>query len=194
MNQIRFAGTAVVLLALTFTGCQQPDMDMEKMMQLPPRAAELKQLDAFVGNWEGISKAEVKGMEEFVTTSGAEVLHWEADGRILVSTFDYSMADAPDHYKGISVMLWDPAAKKVRSWSFTGHGDVGEGSMTYDDATRTWTGKDKGYNLASRGRTCGEGSITFQDDDTQTWKWTMYARWLFFKFKVMEFEGKSVRK
>lgn len=194
MNRIRLAGVAVVLLALTFAGCHQPDMDLSEMMKLQPRAAELAHLDIFVGNWEGIGKAEMAGNDELITTSGKESAHWEADGRILVDTYEYTMADVEDKYKGVCVMLWDPKAKKFRSWSFSNYGEVGEGTMTYDEATRTWTMKGKGYDPATGHRTCGHGTVTFQDDNTQTWKWTEYARWLFLKFEIMEFEGKSVRK
>ena len=194
MNRIRLAGVAVILLALTLTGCQKPDMDLAEMMKLPPRGPELAHLDAFVGAWHGIGKAKMEGSDELITTSGVEDVRWEADGRILVDTYEYTMADVEDKYRGISVMLWDPKAEKIRSWSFSNYGEVGEGTMTYDEATRTWTMKGKGYDLASGHRTCGHGTVTFEDDNTQRWEWTEYARWLFFKFKIMEFEGKSVRK
>ena len=194
MNRIRLTGVAVALLALVLTGCQKPDMDLAEVMKLPPRAPELAHLDAFVGTWHGIGKAKMEGSDKLITTSGVEDVRWEADGRLLVSTYEYTMADVKDKYQGIGVMLWDPKAKKVRSWSFSNYGEVGEGTMTYDTATRTWNMKGKGVDLASGHRKCGHGTVTFEDDNTQRWEWTEYGRWLFFKFKVMEFEGKSVRK
>ena len=194
MNRIRLTGVALVLLALTSSGCHKPDMSLGEMMKLQPQALELERLNAFVGTWESIGKAKMEGTDKLIPTSGVEEVRWEADGRLLVSTYEYTMSDVEDKYKGVSVMLWDPKAEKFRTWSFSNYGELGEGTMTYDPAACTWTMKGKGYDLASGHRTCGEGTVTFEDENIQRWTWTEYARFLFFKFKIMEFEGKSVRK
>ncbi len=180
----------IAILAAALGGCQQAKVDMSEMMEMPQRPAELDQLAQFVGDWEGSATMTMPGMEGTSESSGVESVAWEADKWAVLSRYTYQTDDGD--MLGVSIMYWDPQAKCFRSTMVDNMGNVGEGTSTYDEATKTWRMKGEGRNLFSNQRTKGEGSVKFIDAGTQEWEWT---EWDAKKHQeLMSFTGSSHRK
>lgn len=192
MTRTKFMVASVItLLAVGLVGCQQPETDLSEMMKAPPRPAELDQLDVLVGTWEGTAELKMAGSDEVMTSQGIETVSWEADKWLLVSRYEYQMGDE-GVMKGLSVMTWDPKAKKYCSWGFDNYGYRGTATMTYDAATKTWHFKGKSANPLTGEKSIGKGSSVMIDDNTQEWSWTERDSWGL--KTLMEIKGTSRRK
>lgn len=183
-------GTVVLsLIGLSLTACQQPKMTMAEMMKMPPRAAELDQLSAFVGTWEGTSEgiAHMAGGEK-VTGSGTETYVWECDKRVLLNRMQWKMGDCTMH--GIGIWRWNAGAKKFDTFWTSDFGDVGHGQAWYDAETKTWHMRGKG-DMGGH-TSVGEGTMKMVDNNTMEWSWVEWNSWK--TEKTMEMKGTSKRK
>lgn len=181
------AGTLLVLGTL---GCQMPKMDLDEMLKPPPRPAELDQLAAFVGTWEGSSEGKMAGTDEACHGHGTSTTTWDADKWILVERMDYTLRDK-HKMSGIGIWRWDPAIKKFRTTWFDNYGGTAEGTAWFDSKAGAWRMKTKS-RWADGMTSVGEGTIRFTDSNTMEWQ---MSEWNALKtMKFMEMNGTSKRK
>ena len=107
------------------------DRVTEKEKQTGPSHYEqLKALEWMVGKWTA-------------ETDSAEVeleCNWTKNQNFLTRAFKISVDD--DSFSGMQVIGWDPAAKKIRSWTFDSNGTFAEA---------TWENRGDRWFLRNRG-------------------------------------------
>jgi len=179
-------GVVAVLAGLT--GCQKPNM--EEMMKPPPRPAELDQLNAFVGTWEGTWEMKMSGEEKPMTGKGTEVYAWEADKWVLTAR---SEGTGGEHkMSGASLWCYDSQAKQFKYTGTDNYGMIMTGSGKFDAKTQTWHLKGASRETIHGNQSVGEGTLKFVNPSTMEWQWTEWDGLHLIKF--MEMKGTSHRK
>lgn len=166
------------------SGCASSKMNMEEMMQAPSRPAELDALNAFTGTWSASWECTMEGMPEPMKGTGMSVVAWECDKWVMLERFTGSMGE--DKFQGIGMWSYDPKSGKYQMRWMDSFGGVGDGTATYDAATRTWTMKGKGSGMQD---SVMEGTMRFVDDNTMEWTHTEWNSWK--TKKTMSMKGTS---
>lgn len=116
----------------------------------------LDDLDWMVGRW----------VDESETASVETSCKWSANNKFLTRSFVVAVQGEPV-MAGTQIIGWDPAEKRIRSWTFDSEGAFGEGH---------WTQQDNRW-LVKATNTLGDGRkatavqiITKIDDDSFTWQ------------------------
>lgn len=190
MTRARIAGPALVLAAAVAGGCHK-GVDLSEMMKPPARPAELERLGMFVGTWEGTGEMRMPGSDEVLTGKGTSRYAWDADKWLLVERGEYMMGEHGPML-GMGIWSWDAKARKYRMSWFDNYGGIGSGTATYDEPTRTWRMKSRGYYSTTGHKSVGEGTIRMVDDATMEWTFTEWDSLKLMKF--MEMKGTSRRK
>jgi uncharacterized protein (TIGR02246 family) len=121
------------------------------------RKEQLEQLSWLTGNW--------------VNEDDDSVVHttcnWSEDGNYLLRRFSVQTRDG-NEMNGVQRIGWDPARKKIRSWTFDSHGGFFSG---------LWTKHDKQWLLNSAGVTANGETVTatsaytLHDAEMVTWQY-----------------------
>ena len=122
-----------------------------------PTAEEpgLEQLDWLVGDW----------VDEDDQSRVAFSVEWVAKGKFLRRTFAVSDEEGVV-MEGTQVLGWDPANKRIRSWTFDTEGGFGEAFWTRDGDR--WIAK-KTFTLATGEKASALNVITMIDGDSFQW-------------------------
>lgn len=121
------------------------------------RKEQLEQLSWLTGNW--------------VNEDDNSVVHttcnWSEDGNYLLRRFNVQTRDGKE-MSGVQRIGWDPARKKIRSWTFDSHGGFFSG---------LWTKHGKEWLLTSAGVTASGETVTattaytLHDAEMVTWQY-----------------------
>ncbi len=160
-------------------GCQQPQMQMDSM-EKPTPGPELAKLQRFIGTWTGtaemiqpspeeMKKMMPEGAEMPASFAGGYTATWTLGGFFLRQDGWHDSGNG-EKANYVELITWDPHAGKYHSWFFSDWGEAGEGWMTCDAEGKTWRIKSCGSSPA--GPSTGEGSMTFDDDNTVEWCWS----------------------
>jgi len=122
-----------LLLALTVIASAQ--------MPMPKPAPELKQLDWMAGQWKLDGDVKPSPMGPGGKMTMTEDIHWMEGGFFLVSHSKFSGAGMGDG-SGVSIMGYDPDAKKFTYNEFNSWGEAGKSLGSVDGKTWTWLGDD----------------------------------------------------
>lgn len=179
-----------MLWSHALVGCTPSQEEMAKMMQQPPRPAELDRLEAFLGSWKAEGQVQIKGMDKIEPTSGKNTTDWSTDKWILVENWQHDMGK-DNTMKGVSMTWWDANSKKYRSFWVDNYGGHGQGSMTYDEESKTWKMKGKSKDGKTGHKTTGKGTMTMVNPSEMRWTWEEYDSLGLFKF--FEINGTSER-
>jgi hypothetical protein len=148
----------------------------------PP--AEMAQLEPLLGEWTGMAEfltvpeamAEMFPRDENGEYSklGAEhKIEWTLGGMFqLTKGWEDVGGGQKSHYVGY--IRWDAAAGSFHGWAFNDMGAYSEGWLTFDEATRTFTGDIEGRAPDGSPYT-GAYTRTIEEDDTVTWSYTHYG-------------------
>ncbi|MAI69553.1 MAG: hypothetical protein CMM01_01370 [Rhodopirellula sp.] len=121
------------------------------------RKEQLEQLSWLTGNWVNEDDNSVVH-----TTCG-----WSEDGNYLLRRFNVQTRDG-NEMSGVQRIGWDPARKKIRSWTFDSHGGFFSG---------LWTKHGKEWLLTSAGVTASGETVTattaynLHDAEMVTWQY-----------------------
>jgi hypothetical protein len=173
----------VLLIAVgLLAGCAQPQPQMEEMNK-PVPAPELAKLQPWIGNWSGTAEMVSPSPEEMKkmmppgskempkSMAGAEKVEWALGGMFLKSEGWHDMCEGQrENY--VHYAAWDAAAKKYHGWYFSDWGNTGESWMTMDADGKTYHMTEKAMDAKGQAST-GEGMMTFVDDKTIDWTYTM---------------------
>lgn len=122
----------------------------------PSNYGQLKSLEWLIGDW--VDHDEQVSIE----TS----CHWAKNQNFLVRSFAVSARGAID-MSGMQVIGWDPAAKKIRSWTFDSDGGFAEATWTRQDDR--WFIRNTG--VLSDGRKASMVNVMRKlDDNSFTWQ------------------------
>ena len=80
---------------------------------------QLKPLEWIIGNW----------VDEDENASIVTECSWTRNNNFITRSFTVSVGDEID-MAGMQIIGWDPAAKRIRSWTFDSDGGFAEGSWT----------------------------------------------------------------
>jgi uncharacterized protein (TIGR02246 family) len=123
----------------------------------PSNHEQLAGLEWLIGDWAAdLDKGEVARFS----------FSWTENENFIVSSFTTT-------FKNIAIgggtqwIGWDPAAKKVRSWTFESNGGFGEGSWTQDGDK--WVSKSTGV-LRDGKKLTATNILTRLDADTVSWQ------------------------
>jgi uncharacterized protein (TIGR02246 family) len=117
---------------------------------------QLKALEWMVGSWTDTSD---RASVELDCT-------WTKNQNFLVRAFKISI-DGQSEFSGMQVIGWDPAAKKIRSWTFDAKGTFAE--ATWESRGGRWYIHNKG--VLPDGRTATMVNVMKQvDADSFTWQ------------------------
>ncbi len=116
----------------------------------------LKELAWMVGDWiDDLEKANIESS-----------VKWSKNGAFLIHSFRVSNLAAEPH-SGMQVIAWDPAEKRIRSWTFDSRGGFGEESWSrFEDR---WSIR-KRFTLPDGGRASAVQVMTRVGDDIFRWK------------------------
>ena len=126
------------------------------------RPAELRVLDKYIGTWDVVA-----GSPEDPAAQGTYTAKWVLDGRFVHTTGTLETADGSNDFKLISLMTYDPNAKKYRVWNFMSNGLTSEAEATWDANTQTMT------RVTRYGEVTQTAESDFSQDGVE--KWTMVA-------------------
>lgn len=186
------------LMLAFFTGCQEvkkmtgqaPAMSMEDMTR-PTQPVQMKQLEPFIGTWEGTAEmvppaGSPAATQPAKTFKGGGVSEWTLDGRAMKSTGWHEMPDG-QRATYIEYVMWDADEKKFRSVYLSDWGDFGTGWMwpSADGQTFHFTGR--GTNAKGQ-HSSMSGSSTVVDANTMKWNFTEHG-----PMGRMEMRGTSTR-
>jgi hypothetical protein len=167
-------GVGCAKMKSTFGMDKSKPMSMDEMKR-PGPPVQLRQLDPFIGSWEGTaemvpdpkSPAATQPVRAF---KGAGTHEWTMDGMAMKSTGWHEM---PNNQKEtfVEYVVWDADARKFRSYYVSDWGEHGNGWMWLDPDGRTfhWNGKstDAMGNTSSM-----SGTSTLVDSNTMNWRFT----------------------
>lgn len=176
------SGVALTVLA----GCM-PKMTIEQMKEMmPERPAELDQLDAFVGKWQGSGEAHIGGLEDTLKSEGTMDIHWAGDGWYLV-TDSVDEMDEFGKMVGKGLWSWDDQHNRFHTYWVDSMGSTYTGWAKYNKNDNEWHMYAKGRS--AMGESTGRGTMRFIDNDTMEWHWKETAGLM----TVFEGHGTSTR-
>lgn len=182
-------GGVVLLLAV---GCQQQQIDVNRLVQRAERPPELARLDVLIGDWSGESESTMAGSDEIVANNCTISFSWDADQWILIEHFECGEGD--ERVASAAFWSWDRKEKLYRITSFCNSGARADGTASYtespgtgfmttetsrpdtDEATRDaagiWFATAKTNNPYTDVKTRRAGTMTLVDENTLQLYWT----------------------
>lgn len=136
--------------------------------QPPPPPAELKALDAFVGQWRSTYEFTPAMFGEAGKGTGVTNAEWVLNGRFVMSRFKGS--SSLGDYEWIGMMTYDPMTRTYRSFEFGCYGECTVGTMTYDADTKAWTTVSDGFDMSGRPAK-NKVTMHFIGKDKLEWSW-----------------------
>jgi hypothetical protein len=178
----RITTLVICLVLIAAAGCEQMKMTGKKYapaepmsladMKKPSQPVQMKQLDPFIGTWEGTaemvpllgSAAATQPVQSF---RGGVTTEWALDGMAVRSGGWHEMPDG-QRSNSIEYITWDSRAQKFRTYYTSDWGDTGVGLMWADPGGQMFHWTAKGIN--ARGQTSSmSGTSTVVDKNTMNW-------------------------
>jgi uncharacterized protein (TIGR02246 family) len=126
----------------------------------PTHYDELKALDWMVGEWTGAADNSEVQLE----------CNWTKNRNFMTRAFKISLDDGTD-FSGMQLVGWDPAAKKIRSWTFDADGTFAE--ATWEQHGDRWFLRNRG--TLPDGRTATMTNV-MQPIDANSFTWQTIER------------------
>ncbi len=117
---------------------------------------KLKALEWMVGHWTDDSAKATVELD----------CNWTKNKNFLTRSFKLSI-DGDSDFSGMQVIGWDPAAKKIRSWTFDSKGTFAE--ATWEHRGQRWFIRNRGVLPDGRAATM-VNTMKQVDDDSFTWQ------------------------
>jgi hypothetical protein len=167
------------LMLYGVVGCERMQMTMHRHepmamndMKRPAPPVQLRELEPFIGSWEGTAEVDVPAgspaaTQPTQTFKGASTTEWTMDGMAMKTSGWHEMPDG-QRMTMIEYVTWDPRAEKFKSFYVSDWGESGTGWMWAEPNGQRfhWTGK--GSN--ARGETSSmSGTMTIIDKDSMSW-------------------------
>jgi hypothetical protein len=148
---------------------QEEEAKKPEIPMPPPKPAELKALDAFVGDW----KSEFEFLPAMFGSPGKGMgkfhCEWVLDGWFLMGKGSATSTFGP--HESIWLATYDPKMGKYRSFSFESYGQTEIATMTYDAATETWTTTSEGMDYQTGKPTDNKFTMRFVEKDKLEYEW-----------------------
>ena len=160
-------------------GCERMQMNMHRRepmsmneMKRPAPPVQLRQLDPFIGSWEGTAEMVMPpgspaATQPAQTFKGSSTTEWTMDGMAMKTSGWHEMPDG-QRMNMIEYVTWDPRAEKFKSFYVSDWGETGTGWMWAEPNGQRfhWTGKGSD----ARGQTSSmSGTMTIIDKDSMEW-------------------------
>lgn len=170
-------------------------MTLEDMKQMKPpeRPKELAMLEPMVGSWKATAECHMAGMDKPMSGHGTHTLQWECGGWLLVERMEWEMPDMAEMGKmiGMACYSFDPKEKEFETCWMNNFGEVADGDMRYDEASKVWHIKSDGCNRLTGQKSRSKGTMRMPDANTIEWTHVEYdASGM---NKTMEMKGTSKR-
>lgn len=166
-------GVGCAQMKSTFGMDKPKDMEAEMKRAGPP--VQLKQLEPFIGTWEGTAEMvpdpkSPAATQPVETYKGGGKSEWALDGRAMVST---GWHDMPDGQKAnyVEYVLWDANAKKFRTYFMSDWGENGSGWMWADPDGQTFHWSANGVDAHGH-KSSMTGTSTVVDGNTMNWRFS----------------------
>jgi len=148
-------------LDLNVTTPPLPDSSVARTSQVADgetstAASPLSELAWLIGDW-----VDDDGGGNFESS-----IKWSKNGAFLIHSFRVSIV-AAEPLSGMQIVAWDPAEKRIRSWTYDSHGGFGEES--WSRAGDRWSIR-KTFTLRDGGRASALQMITRVSDDAFRFK------------------------
>ncbi len=173
----------VLVIGAAACGCGQPEAStVYTPSRKPAPAAELAQLDRFVGRWTGsaemvypdkrqwMSQLPPGSAEPKTTFANGETAAWSLGGMHLRRDGWFEMPDGQKQHF-VEYVTWDAKERKFRTSMISDWGDWSTGWMTVSEDGRRADLTTSGYDAAGNLKT-GIASMNFVDEDTLEWTWS----------------------
>jgi hypothetical protein len=148
---------------------QEEEAKKPQMPMMPPKPAELKALDVFVGDW----KSEFEFLPAMMGSPGKGMgkfhCDWVLDGWFIMGKGMATSNLGP--HESIWIATYNPKMQKYQSYSFESHGENTVTPMTYDPATQTWMTVSQGTDMKSGKPAEDKMTMKFTSKDTLEWEW-----------------------
>ena len=152
-----------------------PKVDPQEEMNKPAPPVQLKQLEPFIGSWEGTAETvpdpkSPAATQPVQTFKGGGTSEWTMDGMAMKSTGWHEM---PDNQKTnyTEYVVWDANARKFRSYYVSDWGENGSGWMWLDPDGQTFHWNAKGVDAHGH-KSSMSGTSTIVDNNTMNWRFT----------------------
>lgn len=123
---------------------------------IPSHYEQLKVLEWMIGEWTNESDDATVDVE----------CNWTKNKNFITRAFKISIPDQAD-FSGMQIIGWDPATKRIRSWTFDANGTFAE--ATWEQKGKRWYIRNRG--VLSDGRTATMVNVMQQvDDKSFTWQ------------------------
>ncbi|MBI5762720.1 MAG: hypothetical protein HZA51_04260 [Planctomycetes bacterium] len=198
MSRLNSFRTAVVCSTmLCIVGCTGPKMTLEdlKKMPMPPKPAELALLDPMVGTWQSTGEMTMAGIDQKIMGHGTQTISWENDGRTLVERMKWESPDMGACGTMTMMTLYtleDAKEKEFKVVWASSMGDMTIGETKYNEKTKTWTTKGRGWDPMMKMNTQFKMSMTMPDPSTMEWTCEQWDAMGF--TKMMTMKGTSKRR
>ena len=142
-------------------------------MKRPSPPVQLKQLEPFIGTWEGTAEMvpdpkSPAATQPAQTFKGGGTSEWAMDGMAMKSTGWHEMGENQKQ-TFTEYVVWDSSAKKFRSYYVSDWGEHGEGWMWLDPDGRTFHWTAKGTDAHGH-RSSMSGTSTLVDGNSMNWR------------------------
>ena len=138
-------------------------------MAPPPPPAQLKALEAFVGEWRGEYEHLPAMFGESAMGTGRGKTDWVLDGWFVKS--EGIGTSSFGTHKSIWLATYDPKTRSYRSFSFDNFGTVDIGTLTHDPKTGTWTALSDGVDIKTGQPNENKFTMHFVNNDKMEWQW-----------------------
>lgn len=173
MNQIRVALLGTVFsISMFLFGCTDPDVNVRDAVDFEC-SPEFARLDMLIGRWEAASEVTMIETGERFRSSAKVQAAWTLGRQFILVRTEFDL-DMPDEKSAGSLGLktWDTNAGVYRTWDFDSWGKFSTGTMTYDEAARTWHMTSQWVNRRTGASGRGEGTMAFVGKDEKVITWT----------------------
>ena len=167
-------GVGCAKMRSTFGMDKSTDAHAEMKRPAPP--VQLKQLEPFIGSWEGTAELvpdpkSAAATQPAETFKGGGTSEWAMDGMAMKSNGWHEMPDGQKQ-TFTEYVVWDADARKFRSYYVSDWGEHGSGWMWTDPDGQTFHWNAKGVD--AHGHTSSmSGTSTIVDKDTMRWTMSM---------------------
>lgn len=135
----------------------------------PSPPAELKALEAFIGQWRSTYEFLPAFMGQPGTGTGSGVCEWVLDGWFVMSKFRGT--STMGGFESMGMMTYDPFEKVYRSFHFSSHGDAETATMTHDPQNNTWTMAYESRDAVTSKPAKNRVVMRFDTPDKLDWEW-----------------------
>lgn len=174
----------VFLAGIAAVGCG-PKPDIHEMMKLPPRPAELDQLNRMVGDWE--FKMTVNLFDQSIEGSGTSHIEWDSGKWMLRERVEGKMEGHDETYHGNGAYMYHPGEKKFMMFWYGNDGRLAKMRMWRDKKNENvWHAKGSSVDTMEGHDGTSVATMKFVDDNSMEMEETIYDSWGLFKMGTVK--------